>query len=315
MGIFIPPRANILRLASTSLTECIFFAIIEKRSLTTYPVFPRRGDEGETKNPSPPFVRGHKEQAMNLNSVVGIVRSYRNPYVVKRVQKLLSFMNLVLVVVNEAEDKGSTRAWLSEAGLLRDPRVRVLGMQEGYSWSGALNRALAAIDKINADRMANGEEAYEFCFPVSVEANFEAGHLRAMLAPFEDGAVGVAGTSFRGLLHGNEISLGTSYRHPRNTGMVIRLGVFLNRFVRDFDSACDDFGGMEDLDFITRMLAFTRYRYEMLDLKVALVVGVNYNQTEKEKREHSAMSKIAHARREQSVLWLEAWKKMGIEGI
>jgi hypothetical protein len=216
-----------------------------------------------------------------------------------------------LVVVNERQDRGATKAWLEEANLLNNLQVELLPMSEGYTWSNALNRALGQIDTINAQRVSRAVNPLEYVFAVSVEANFVHETAQAMVSAFEEN-VGIVGTSFRGLLHGNEVSLGESYRHPRNTGMMIRTSVFTNRFVRDFDNVCDKLGGMEDIDLLTRMLAFTDFRYRMLDLRVPLVVGVNHNQTQKEEREQAAMREIAQLRWDQIERWRKAWQEMGL---
>lgn len=248
-----------------------------------------------------------------FDGVVGIVRTYGNPFVVKRVQSLLPFLKQIVVVVNAAQDQGSTRGWLRQEGLLCDPRVSLLEMQTGYTWANALNRALGFVDSLNARRQSRSESAYAFVFPVSVEANFTAPHVAALMRVFDDQQVGIVGTSFQGLLEGKEVSLGSSYRHPRNTGMLIRHAVFANPFVRDFDNACDDLGGMEDIDFLTRVLAFTDYQYRMLDLCVPLVLGKHYHQDQKEQREQDAMRKIAARREEQISRWRAAWLEMGIK--
>lgn len=49
-----------------------------------------------------------------------------------------------------------------------------------------------------------------------------------------------------------------------------------------FNPVCDELGGMEDIEFILRMLAMTDCKFEILDLKIRLLVDVNYNQEEKE---------------------------------
>ncbi|MFZ2299565.1 MAG: hypothetical protein WAW00_00310 [Candidatus Moraniibacteriota bacterium] len=229
----------------------------------------------------------------------------------KQIRALRAFLPCVLVVADGVQDKGATRAWLAE---LNDPCVHLIEMMSGYTWSNALNRALHHISLMNAERVRAGTSPFEMMFNVSVEARFRKEHLEAMLAEFADEKVGVVGTSFRGVQEGNTISLGRSYRHPRNTGMIIRLSVFWHRMVRDFDAFCDDIGGMEDIDFVYRLKVFAGLETRMLDLGVDLIVGKHYNQSQKEARERDAMDKIFHRYRnwadELTASIVVAWKLM-----
>lgn len=221
-----------------------------------------------------------------LNNTVAVIRCYSNGGIVKQVKALRSFMSRVVVVTNGLADKGATRAWLEE---LNDPCVDLIEMNEGYTWSNALNRALHHIRMLNAQKDAG----IEFVFNVSVEALFRKEHVEQMLAEFADDNVGVVGTSFEGYQEGNVISLGRSYRHPRNTGMIVRLDVFGQPMLGlGFDPFCDDIGGMEDIDFIYRMIVFSGKLTKMLDLRVRLIVGKHHNQNQKEERERDAMEKI-----------------------
>lgn len=222
---------------------------------------------------------------MSLNTTVVVLRSYNNGAVLKQVKALRAFLPCIIVVTDGEQDKGATRAWLNE---LSDPNVHLIEMMSGYTWSNALNRALNHINLLNEER----SQRFEFVFNVSVEARFTKTHLEAMVAEFTDTKVGIVGTSFRGMQEGNVIGLGRSYRHPRNTGMIIRLSVFGHRMVRDFDSFCDDIGGMEDIDFVYRLKVFAGYETRMLDLAVNLIVGKHYNQAQKEMREREAMDLI-----------------------
>jgi len=94
--------------------------------------------------------------------------------------------------------------------------------------------------------------------------------------------------------------------------MLIRFDVFSNEMMRSFDAVCDELGGMDDIDFVNRMLAFTNYKVAMLNLKVRLLVGVNHNQSAKEERELDAMREIMKLRKGQIKRWIAAWKAMGI---
>jgi len=227
----------------------------------------------------------------SVNRVVAVIRSYNNAAVVKQVKALRSFLPRIIVVTDAAKDRGATKAWLEE---LNDPCVDLIEIQEGYTWSNALNRALNRIELINAKEKNEGyaNPGCDYVFNVSVEARFEMRHLGAMLDRLDDQTVGVVGTTFSGQCEGNKVDLGLSYRHPRNTGMLVRLSVFGNRMVRDFDGFCDDIGGMEDIDFVCRMEVFTQMKSAMLDLKVPLIVGKHYNQVDKELRERKAMGEI-----------------------
>jgi hypothetical protein len=195
----------------------------------------------------------------------------------------------VLVVVNSTPDKGATRGFL--ANFLGDQRVSILDMFEGYSWCNALNRALMTIQIHNCT--AKGEEKISFVLNVSVETKFNLEHIKKMLDAFCDNEkVALVGTTFEGLQSGNHVVLGRSYRHPRNTGLIIKiksLGVLFS----GFDPFCDNTpGGMEDIDFILRMLALSDLEYIHMNLLVPLIVGVNYHQPTKEQKEKRSMEII-----------------------
>jgi hypothetical protein len=239
------------------------------------------------------LLNGAMESQMigKLFSTVAILRSYNNKFVEKQVRNLLTIgLGHIIVVVNAPADKGATRGYLGD--LVTDSRVQVIEMTEGYSWANALNIALMAIKIANVRRVQARKAAFRFVFTVSVEAGFTKAQIEDMLdAATDDLSVGVVGTSFRGIQDGNEISLGRSYQHPRNTGMLIRLEAF-GCHMGGFDARCDAMGGMEDIDFCLSMTALSELRVEMLDLKVRLVVGTNYHQPTKEVREREAMDKI-----------------------
>lgn len=221
-----------------------------------------------------------------LNKTVVVIRSFNNAAVVKQIKALRSFLSCIIVVTDAQRDKGATRAWLAD---LNDPCVHLIEMESGYTWSNALNRALHHVAHLNASR----EQPFEFVFNVSVEALFGQEDVAMMLVKFADEQVGTVGTNFQGVQEGNLISLGRSYRHPRNTGMIVRLSAFSQPMLQlGFDPFCDDIGGMEDVDFIYRMCVFSELKSVMLDLHVRLIVGKHYNQADKEVRERQAMEKI-----------------------
>jgi hypothetical protein len=218
-----------------------------------------------------------------------VVRTYNNKHITKQVGFLLGLgFRFVFVVVDVAQDKGSTTlsgGWLEK--YRHDTRLKIIEIHQGYSWSNALN---ICIEHIFIHNFSSTNEKIDFIFNCSVEAGFIENALKLMFDKFKVSNIGVVGTSFRGILDGNEISLGRSYRHPRNTGMIIRVDVFQN--VGRFDQWCDQIGGMEDIDFILRMLSASNWTYEHLDFEVRLIVGQNHNQAIKEGREQDAMDRI-----------------------
>lgn len=226
-----------------------------------------------------------------LLSAVVVIRTYNNPQIIDQVKNFLTMgVGRIIVVINAMQDKGSTRGYLGN--FVQDPRVQLIEMFEGYTWSNALNRALMAVQMANIRARAKQEQEFRFILNVSVEAQFSQDDVMAMLnVAAEDPNIGVIGTSFEGLQDNNVISLGRSYRHPRNTGMLIRIEAF-GPFWGMFDPWCDEIGGMEDINFILGMLITTKLKVEMLDLKVKLIVGKNYHQPTKEKREYEAMALI-----------------------
>lgn len=244
------------------------------------------------------------------NSVVAVLRCFANANVTKQVDNLLTFLSKVVVVVNEAIDKGSTIGWLAK--YKNDRRVTILSITEGYTWVSALNAGLNQIILENNLRRALGEDPYSIVFPVSVEAKFTIEDAKRMFYLFDDSTIGIVGTTFQGMQSSNKIELGPSYRHPRNTGMMIRLNLFQEPGMGFFDKFCDDAGGMEDLMFVVQMQALTRYRMKMVDQKVPLIVGVNYNQTVKEQREYQAMCKVVRRLLDHAIHITNTVRKMEI---
>lgn len=226
-----------------------------------------------------------------LKSTVAVIRTYLNPHIEKQVKNFLTIgVGRVIIVVNAPVDKGSTRGFLGN--LIRDPRVQLIEMYEGYTWSNALNRALMSVQMLNIKSRKKCEPEFRYILNVSIESQFTADEVKEMInAAAEDIKIGVVGTSFTGIQDGNIIELGRSYRHPRNTGMLIRIEAF-GAFWGQFNNYCDDIGGMEDIDFVLGMLATTDLKVEMLDLGVKLIVGKNWHQPTKEVREQRAMDII-----------------------
>ncbi len=247
-----------------------------------------------------------------LSSVVAVVRTWNNTRIRQQVGNLLSFLPHVIVLVNKPKDGETTKTLLSD--LQGEARLDIIELDTGeYFWALPLNAGMDRINALNASRQKAGQSSFEFVFPCSVEANFEKEDVEKMIDCFADPEIGAVGTTFRGIQSGSEVPLTSySYSHPRNTGMLIRLSVLKNSMVRNFDAICDSFGGMEDVDFVNRMLAFTEYRIKMLDLGVKLAIGVNWSQPEKEQREQEVIRNIAELRRTQAERWQEAWRQLGI---
>jgi len=229
---------------------------------------------------------------MNQNElchIAVVIRSFCNPGISGQVKNLLGFgVGMVTVVVNSHVDKKSTASFLKES--LKDSRLRIIEMSDGYTWSNALNRALMSIKMINLKSIES--KKINYILNLSVEVQISKDHLTEMQKKLiADPGCGVIGTSHQGVLNDSEISLGRSYRHPRNTCMMIRVDTN-NFYWPTFDNRCDDIGGMEDIDFILGVLCTTNFHFNMLDLRVPLMVGIHYNQHQKEKREQEAMDKI-----------------------
>jgi len=192
----------------------------------------------------------------------------------------------IYVVVHAQADKGNTRGFLQ--CLQEDSRLEILEISAGYSWTVGLNVPLRLIAIRNINGIGGG---IKFVLNASVEAGFKEEHLRQMLSEFS-AECAVVGTSFAGCQQdGQKVDLGRSYKHPRNTGMIINLELF-SPFPPFFDDFCNGVGGMEDIDFILQLRAFYNLKVSLLDLKVKLVVGKNHHQPTKEEREQLAMDKI-----------------------
>ena len=227
-------------------------------------------------------------RVMNASNVVATLRTYNNEGVVKSVRRLLSLgVGMVNVITNAVEDCDSTAYWLK--GFPKD-QVQIHPIFRGYTWSNALNAAIFAANLQSARRVQEGLGRFEWLLNISNEALLEPRHLEAMLLASEsDERIMVVGTSFAGRKNGNPFDLGPSYRHPRNTCMLVSLTRSPFLF---FDPYCDQIGGNEDLEYVLRVKA-AGYEVIRLDLKVPLLIGVNYNQEAKESRELGANCAIA----------------------
>lgn len=223
-----------------------------------------------------------------LAATAVVLRSFSNPHLTGRIEALLSYgVGRIVVVVDAKRDQGATPTILDQWH--HDSRVQLLEIQEGYSWSSALNQGLAAIQMANAAAI---RPEFRFILNCSVEAFLQQTHLEALLDEATDGPrVAVVGTTFQAFQDEQPIATGPSYRHPRNTGMLLNLEV-LGPFLAGFDPWCDSVGGMEDIDFILRIAALTSFEVRLLDLQVPIIFGVHWDQAEKESRERRAIDQI-----------------------
>ncbi len=169
-------------------------------------------------------------------------------------------------------------------------------MREGYSWANALNYGFDEVRRFNLRAAEQGAERITYVLNVSNEALYTPEDIAAMLAEAEtDEAIGAVGTSFQGWHNDRPIDLGASYAHPRNTMMLVKFSSYLA--IGGFDPRCDLLGGQEDVEWLAR-LSHADFRWTMLDRKVKLLVGRNFDQAEKEARELKAVTAIAEMQAE-----------------
>ncbi len=227
-----------------------------------------------------------------------VIRAHNNnPDAIKAVVRALyNGVGTVIVVVkgHDESNRGRVRMDIDQSeGItyLGRERVIVIEMMNGYSWSNALNVALARIAMMNAVARRKFTQQIKYVLNVSVEVLWERSHLDTIFHKMvSNEEFGVVGTSFQGHHRGTIIDLGLSYSMPRNTMMLIRWSAI--QCVGYFDAWCDGTGGMEDFHFILRMLILGNFEWTQLDLSVPLKVGVNYDQQQKEARELAAMHRI-----------------------
>lgn len=260
-------------------------------------------------------IQGNITDWLPASECVGIVRSYSNSNIVKAVKRgFEAGLGKIIVVINKKADNGSTVAWLEEACFVQSEKLEVIELEE-YSWSKALNAALRMIKINNLYLEASGRNAFKYILNFSVEVLFESDHVQKLISAFgkylKAGVVGVRFQAKKFAKDTNDVQLGRSYNHPRNTFMCLSLER-LGNFLQLFDEMCDNIGGMEDIEFILRMLVYTGLDSVMLeDIKVPLIVGAHHNQAKKEEREQSAMDKIiAHYRKIYSGMELSETGKM-----
>lgn len=230
----------------------------------------------------------------NFQNVAVLVRTWsNNADVAKAVARALSAGAGHVIVVVKDEDQahfGSVEAWLAGQVEANSGCITILPMRVGYSWSNALNYGFDEIRRRNIQAAIHGLAGIEYVLSASNEALYEADTLETMVGEMTgDDKIGAVGTTFDGRQNGNAVDLGKSYIHPRNTLMLVRFQAYLA--VGGFSPRCDQLGGQEDLDWLIR-LEQMGHRWSMLDRKVRLLVGKNFNQEVKERREMKAIVDI-----------------------
>jgi len=236
-----------------------------------------------------------------LKNVAAVIRTWsNNEHIQSSVHRALEAgIGQVIVIVKDEDPKlyGAVERRLADEISMFPERLHIITMRIGYGWSKALNVALEDIRQLNEFAKGEGKPLVEFVLNVSNEVLYTRQHVEALLAPFiENGdpdmvRYNAVGTSFKAeTKDGVAVKLGSTYRLPRNTMMMIRFEATLR--LGGFSIQCDDLGGMEDFEWLSRSSAFD-YGWKMLDLQVPLLVGVNHNQEEKERREREAIRRIA----------------------
>ena len=220
--------------------------------------------------------------------IVAVIRSWSNNQGVRMaVERALQATRVGLVIVVVKDDDFAHQGAVARAlASIQDPRLVVREFRWGWTWSHALNAALAEI----TTRIDVGKEQFQYLLPVSVEVVWEPTHLDQLLAAFEqDADLFVAGTSFDGRFDDRSVPLGPTYEHPRNTFALYALSAL--RRVAGWSPACDAMGGMEDA--MALIVAETLgFHWKQLDLKIPLILGKNWDQAQKQKREEAAIREI-----------------------
>ncbi len=231
---------------------------------------------------------------MENQNFVAVLRTWsNNADITKSVKRALaSGASLVIVVVKDDDPMHfeCVEAWLEGQVKANAGRIVILLMRFGYSWSNALNYAFDEIRRRNLAAAVRGGTRFEFVLNVSNEALYIREDVEAMLVEIQkDEKLAAVGTSFQGRKLGNPVELGKSYIHPRNTMMMMRFSAY--QAIGGFSPRCDQLGGQEDLDWLIR-LEQAGLRWSMLDRRITLLVGVNYDQPTKERREMKAIVDI-----------------------
>ncbi|MFH1620620.1 MAG: hypothetical protein ABIB04_00875 [Patescibacteria group bacterium] len=234
-----------------------------------------------------------------------------NADITKSVKRALEVgAGLVIIVVKDDDPMhfGCVEAWLEGQINANSGRIVILPMRFGYTWSNALNYAFDEIRRHNLVAAVKGESRFEFVLNVSNEVLYTREDVEAMLVEIQkDEKLAVVGTSFQGRKSGNPVELGKSYIHPRNTMMLVRFSAY--QAIGGYSPRCDQLGGQEDLDWLIR-LEQAGLRWSMLDRRIALLVGVNFDQPTKEKRELKAIVDIMSMNAEISFAFSKALQRL-----
>lgn len=229
-------------------------------------------------------------EAKAFGKTVAIVRTYGNPKVWDSVTRLLDMpLGAVIVIINAdspKEQAHETKLILERvfSAHVKAFRLIIVEMQK-YGWSAALNLALSTYDFSRIRDMD-----WKYILNISTEVTLRQETLAKMLNVLEEQPnVKIVGTTFaaQDKTTNKRVKLGPSYTFPRNTCLVadVRTVSMLNRF----DVECDEHGGMEDFDFMLRMLSSSNRGVRMVNGRVPLTVGVYGSQVEKERNEEAAM--------------------------
>jgi len=221
-------------------------------------------------------------------------------------------------MVNTPKDDGFTRKQISEIlidyseqnkqqkpdGINRTV-VELVDMEIGYTWTNALNYAMFLALAQNSCLKKNdieNENGFKFILNISVEAILTKLNLNKMINAFNESEnIVVVGTTFKPIYPQDSdqqqqkiIELGSTYKNPRNTCMLIKLNSLRNNCgLSSFEAWCDNINGMEDFYFLIQMLILNENaEFKMLDLKTELLIGINFNQKEKQEREMKAIELI-----------------------
>ncbi len=229
-----------------------------------------------------------------LQNVAAVIRTWsNNADVTKAVRRAIDAgIGRVIVVVKDEspEHFGNVEALLAGLMEANAGRISLLPMRVGYSWSSALNYAFDEVRRLNLMAAVRGTPAIDYVLNVSNEVLYAREDVLAMIKEIAaDEQLGAVGTSFAGRQSGNPVELGKSYIHPRNTMMLVRWSAY--QAIGCYSPRCDQLGGQEDLDWLIRLEQSGR-RWSMLDLKVVLLIGLNFDQVSKEKRELKAIAAI-----------------------
>lgn len=215
-------------------------------------------------------------------------------------------------MVNTPKDEGFTKKHLSDVLLdystienneKKKTIVQLVDMEIGYTWTNALNYAMMVALTENA---CSSTSKFQFILNISVETILNQSNLDKMINSFQESpTIVVVGTTFKPI-YPKEIEqtltqqqkvteLGKTYKNPRNTCMLIRMSALQNcgGGLSLFDAWCDNINGMEDFYFLIQMLILNPFaEFRIPDLKVELLIGINFNQKEKQEREMKAIDLI-----------------------